>query len=269
MTRTRASGATGESQGWLSTYLGVSKKPLTILAFLLPLVVAYEIGLAFALRSSEGVLTNKAHVTLLRFFDTFGISAGGGLYLGGAVLVVVLLVWHVLTRDPWRLEPATPGLMAVESLMVTIPLIVLAQVILRNSAGSQPVPATPVVDPTALGSLTIWSKLAISIGAGLYEELLFRMLLIAVLHTMLVDVGKIGSGLGAVIAVGISAAAFTWYHPLADVHGGLAIEKAVFYFLAGLYFGAVYVLRGFGIVVGVHAIYDIVTVSMLHDPAGG
>ncbi len=257
MTRTRASGATGESQAWLSTYLGVSKKPLTILAFLLPLVVAYEIGLAFALRSSQGVLTNKAHVTLLRFFDTFGISAGGGLYLGGAVLVVVLLVWHVLNRDPWRLEPATPGLMAVESLIVTIPLIVLAQVILRNSAGSQPMPATPVVDPTALGSLTIWSKLAISIGAGLYEELMFRMLLIAVLHTLLVDVGKLNSTLGAVIAIVVSASAFTIYHPSAGLGSG------VFFFVAGLYFGGVYVVRGFGIVVGVHAIYDIIMVSML------
>ncbi|MEE8155851.1 MAG: CPBP family intramembrane glutamic endopeptidase [Phycisphaerales bacterium] len=257
MTRTRASGATGESQAWLPRYLGVSKKPLTILAFLLPLVVAYEIGLAFALRSSQGVLTNKAHVTLLRFFDTFGISAGGGLYLGGAVLVVVLLVWHMLNRDPWRLEPATPGLMAVESLMVTIPLIVLAQVILRNSAGSQPVPATPVVDPTALGSLSIWSKLAISIGAGLYEELLFRMLLIAVLHTLLVDVGKLNSTLGAVIAIIVSASAFTIYHPPAGLGSGM------FYFVAGLYFGGVYVIRGFGIVVGVHAIYDIIMVSML------
>ena len=257
MTRTRASGATGESHAWLATYLGASKKPLTILAFLLPLVVAYEIGLAFALRSSEGVLTNKAHVTLLRFFDTFGISAGGGLYLGGAVLVVVLLVWHVLTRDPWRLEPATPGLMAVESLMVTIPLIVLAQVILRNSAGSQPMPATPVVDATALGSLTIWSKLAISIGAGLYEELMFRMLLIAVLHTLLVDVGKLNSTLGAVIAIVVSASAFTIYHPSAGLGSG------VFFFVAGLYFGGVYVVRGFGIVVGVHAIYDIIMVSML------
>ncbi len=233
MTRTRVSGATGESQAWLSTYLGVSKKPLTILAFLFPLVVAYEIGLAFALRSSEGVLTNKAHETLLHFFDTFGISAGGGLYLGGAVLVVVLLVWHVLNRDPWRLEPATPGLMAVESLMVTIPLIVLAQVILRNSAGSQPVPATPVVDATALGSLTIWSKLAISIGAGLYEELMFRMLLIAVLHTLLVDVGKLNSTLGAVIAIVASASAFTIYHPSAGLGSG------VFFFVAGLYFGGV------------------------------
>ncbi len=256
MTSTRASGAKAESRAWLPAYLVASKKPLTILAFLLPLVVAYEIGLAFTLRSSEGVLTNKAHETLLRFFDTFGISAGGGLYLGGAALVVVLLVWHILTRDPWRLEPATPGVMAVESLMLTIPLIVLAQVILQNFT-AEAVAAAPTAGPTSLGELNIWSKLAISIGAGLYEELMFRMLLIAVLHTLLVDVAKLNSTLGAVIAIVVSASAFTIYHPSAGLGSG------VFFFVAGLYFGGVYVVRGFGIVVGVHAIYDIIMVSML------
>ena len=258
MSKTRASGATtAESRAFLVAYLTRSRKPLTILAFLLPLVIAYEIGLAFTLRSSQGVLTNKAHETLLRFFDTFGITAGGGLYLGGAALVVVLLVWHVLNRDPWRLEPATPGLMAVESLCLTIPLIVLAQLILRNTTGAETLAATPAADPAALGSLSIWSKLAISIGAGLYEELLFRMLLIAVIHTLLVDVGKLKSNLGALIAIVVSASAFTIYHPAAGLGSG------IFYFVAGLYFGGVYVLRGFGIVVGVHAIYDIIMVSML------
>ena len=58
--------------------------------------------------------------------------------------------------------------------------------------------------------------MSISIGAGLYEELLFRMMLIAVLHTLLVDVGKLASPVGATIAVVISAAAFTAYHPLKD-----------------------------------------------------
>ncbi len=258
MTSRRASGATAESRAWLSAYLVASKKPLTILAFLLPLVVAYEIGLAFTLRSSEGVLTNKAHETLLRFFDMFGISAGGGLYLGGAALVVVLLVWHILTRDPWRVELGTPGVMAAESLMLTIPLIVLAQVILQNFT-AEAVAAAPTAGPTSLGELNIWSKLAISIGAGLYEELLFRMLLIAVLHTLLVDVVKLSPTVGGTIAVAISAGAFTLYHPVAGLGSG------VFYFLAGLYFGGIYLLRGFGIVVGVHAIYDIIMVSMLTE----
>ena len=145
--------------------------------------------------------------------------------------------------------------------MLTIPLIVLAQVVLQNFA-SEAVVAAPSPEPTALGSLNIWSKLAISIGAGLYEELLFRMLLIAVLHTLLVDVAKLNSALGSTIAIVVSAGAFTLYHPAAG------LGPAVFYFLAGLYFGVVYLLRGFGIVVGVHAIYDIIMVSMLPQDIG-
>jgi hypothetical protein len=63
--------------------------------------------------------------------------------------------------------------------------------------------------------------------------------------------------MGATIAVLVSAAAFTLYH---QRH---AWPEVTFFFLAGVYFGAIYVVRGFGIVVGVHALYDIITVSLL------
>lgn len=244
-------------------YLVTSRQPLQILAFLLPLIIAYEVGLAFLLRSQEGVLTNKAHETLLQFFDVFGIPATGGLYLGGAAIVVVLLVWQVLSRDPWRIDAPVIGYMAAEALALTIPLIVLGLVL-----GDRPETAmtwgseAPAPD---LATLDIWSRLAISIGAGLYEELLFRMMLIAVVHTLLVDVGKMSSPLGALIAIFISAVAFMWYHPLAEAPGvpGISLQKALFYFLAGLYFGGVFYVRGFGIVVGVHVFYDVIVVSML------
>lgn len=240
-----------------NAYFDASKKPLQILVFLLPLVIAYEIGLAFFLPTDEGVvITVKAHQTLLGFFDTFGISAAGGLYLGGAALVIVLFIWHILTKDKWKIDVSAWGLMVAESIVLTIPLIVLAQ-ILPSSAGSEDVPLNLAMAGSELETLSIWSKFTISVGAGLYEELLFRMLLIAVIHTLLVDVVKINASSGATIAVIISAIAFTIYHPL-DGTGSMA-----FYFLAGLYFGSVYVVRGFGIVVGVHAIYDIIMVSML------
>ena len=249
------------------SYWVACKQPLPILWFLLPLIVAYEAGLALLLRSSEGVLTNKAHETLLQFFDTFGLPASGGLFLGGAAIVVVLLVWHVLTREPWRFELATPGLMAVESLVLTIPLIVMGVVI-----GSSSVAAAPGggPGPTDLTAMSAWERVAISVGAGLYEELLFRMLLIAILHTLLVDVGKLRSATGAGIAIVVSAVAFTVYHPLADPNAasaGVSVQRIAFYFLAGLYFGAVYVLRGFGIVVGTHALYDILVVTVLSGAA--
>jgi hypothetical protein len=247
------------------SYWFASREPLPILSFLLPLIVAYEIGLAVLLRSGDGVLTNKAHETILRFFEIFGLPASGGLFLGGALIIVVLLVWHALTRAPWRVDLATPGLMALESLAWTIPLIVLGLVI-----GSA-VAAAPGggAGPTDLTAMSVWEKVAISVGAGLYEELLFRMLLIALLHTLLVDVGKLKSATGATIAIVVSAVAFTVYHPLQGPDGAVSVQRVAFYFLAGLYFGGLYVLRGFGIVVGAHALYDVLVVTALSGPAEG
>ncbi len=265
MSRTSPQAAPGPDES-PAPYLVRSRQPLAILSFLLPLILAYELGLALLLRSGDGVLTNKAHETLLQFFDVFGITAKGGLYLGGAAIVVVLLVWHLLARDPWRIDAATPGLMAVESLTLTVPLIAVGVIIGGTPALAWGYEAAQDQSSPDLAALGLWSRLAISIGAGLYEELLFRMMLIAIIHTLLVDVGKMSSWVGGVIAVVVSAIAFTWYHPLQEAGGiGVSPRKVVFYFLAGLYFGAIYVVRGFGIVVGTHALYDVAVVSMLQD----
>jgi membrane protease YdiL (CAAX protease family) len=249
------------------SYWSASREPLSILSFLLPLIVAYEAGLALLLRSGDGVLTNKAHETILRFFEIFGLPAGGGLFLGGALIIVVLLVWHVLTRAPWRIDLATPGLMALESLVWTIPLIVLG-VIIGSAVGAAWAPGGGA-GPADLATMGVWERVAISVGAGLYEELLFRMLLIALLHTLFVDVGKMNSATGAAIAIVISAVAFTAYHPLGGRNGAVSGQRVAFYFLAGLYFGGVYVLRGFGIVVGTHALYDVLVVTVLSGPVDG
>lgn len=259
--RSRLSGAAPPS------YWVISKRPLQILAFLLPLIVAYELGLALVLRSDDGVLSTVAHIRLLEFFESFGIDASSGLLLGGVAIVVVLFIWHLLTRDPWEIDARALGLMAIESVIFTLPLVVFGQLIVREAISAAA--ADSVAGPLLLGvadrqiaELDLWSRLAISIGAGLYEELLFRMILLAVIHTLLVDVGKASHGLGATIAVIVSAAAFTWYHPLEDASGEPAWTRMMFYFVAGLYFGAVYVTRGFGIVVAVHVLYDVVMVTL-------
>ena len=229
-------------------YWSISKRPLQILAFLLPLIILYELALTFLLQSQESVRTVLAHRYLLQFFDAFNVAPQGGLHLGGIAIVVVLLIWHILERSPWRVSIGVCGFMAVESLVLTVPLLVLSQIVTRSAAGAF---------APALQDLDKWSQVSISIGAGLYEELMFRMLLIAVVHTLLVDVGKASHGLGAAIAVAVSAAAFAWYHPLK------AQSDTIFYLLAGLYFGTIYVSRGFGIVVAVHAFYDIFTFWLL------
>jgi hypothetical protein len=260
-----------------ATYWELSRRPLHVLLFLLPLIMAYEVGMAMVLRTETNITTIRAHGWLLRFFELVGIAPTGGLFLGGLAIVIVLLCWHFINRDPLRVRPVTLAGMAVESVLLTLPLLVMAALVARShmlpAAGAGAGPASTsggnaLASAEAIADLSIWSKMTISVGAGLYEELVFRMLLIAAIHFLLVDLGKASHFAGGLVAIVVSAALFTVYHPLEDVTGEFSMRAAVFYFAAGLYFGAVFVSRGFGIVVAVHALYDIATIALLQGGDG-
>ena len=82
------------------------------------------------------------------------------------------------------------------------------------------------------------------------------MLLIAVIHTLLVDVGRASNMVGNVVAIAVSAAVFTWYHPLEGPAGAISMQRVAVFAIAGMWFGALFVWRGFGIAVGAHVAYD-------------
>lgn len=233
-------------------YRATAKRPLQILVFLLPLVLLYELGLVFTLRHGTDVLTNKAHGGLVTFFETLGVT---GLYLGGVVIVVVLLIWHLLSRQRWHVDGTALVFMTAESLLLTLPLLALARLV---DVGLGPL-AGPDVELAGLGLLP---RLSIAIGAGLYEELVFRMLLIAIVHTLLVDAIGVSHTVGAAVGIAVAAVAFTVYHPLRDASGSIMPARVAFFLAAGLYFGVLYVLRGFGITVATHAAYDVLVMTL-------
>ncbi len=239
----------------LERYFEDARRPLHILLFVAPLVIAYEVGLLLLYPRHPDILLNLAHEGLLRIFSTLGVTIGLG--LPGFGLIVVLLLWQILSRDPWRPRWAVPLFMAVESLISAMPLLVAAQLLARV------VPAMGGEVDGRIAELDIWSKLVISLGAGLYEELVFRMLLIAVIHTVLVDVGRASHAVGAGVAIAISAAVFTWYHPLAGPDGIISLRRVAFFAIAGVYFGVLFVMRGFGIAVGAHVAYDAIVALWL------
>ncbi len=254
-------------------YVLRSQQPLEILFFLLPLVIFYEIGLLSILRFEGMVLDNKAHDAIRRIFDAVGIDAEAMslpvLSLPGILLVVILLVWQALSRRRWQVDLRTVGLMALESALLAVPLVVLAQLVVQAFApGVAPdvaagvAPAAAATAPVSLAELPVLGRLAVSIGAGLYEELIFRMALIAVLHTLLVDLLRWKEGPAITLSILLAAIAFALYHPLRDAGGAIDWPKAVAYLVIGCYFGAVFAFRGFGIVVGVHAAYDIAVLLM-------
>jgi len=251
--------------GW---YLELSQRPLQILIFLLPLIALYEVGTwlytsgAAIGASGDEAITISAYKLLIDFFGAFGV---GGLYLPGLALITVLLLWHVLSRDPWEVHLGVPVVMLVEAFLLAVPLLVLDQLINRLFAGGG---GAALMSGPVIESLPWQARLTLSIGAGLYEELLFRMIIIALVHMLLVDFGRMKSGQGALIALIVSAVAFTFYHDV-RIDGVIQPERVAFFLVSGLFFASVYVVRGFGVVVGAHAMYDVLVIVILPLLTGG
>jgi membrane protease YdiL (CAAX protease family) len=118
-----------------------------------------------------------------------------------------------------------------------------------------PAAAQTTTDP--LTRLPWQAALTISMGAGLYEELLFRMIGILALHLIFVDLAKMSERVGTGLAILICAAAFSAYHNVIGPRGEVDALKAISLMAAGIYFGVVFATRGFGLAVGVHVIYDV------------
>ena len=105
--------------------------------------------------------------------------------------------------------------------------------------------------------------LVLSLGAGLYEELLFRVLLVGgmlALGSMLLP-GRRGL-VGAAAVLG-SALLFAAFHYLGALGDEWSLSSFVFRFLGGLAFSLIYALRGFGIVAWTHALYDVFLLTLL------
>lgn len=240
----------------IHNYWDRTQWPLQSLYFLLPLIVAYELGTWLYGRTGGRLPGRLTTETLLQqFFDLFGVT---GYYLPGLLVLVVLLCWHLLRRDPWTLEPPLYLLMAVESVLLAAPLVVFSIVLFR-----EPIMNAALAATDAQGPNSIISWLLLSLGAGIYEELVFRLIAIAVFHMVLVDLLALPKLYGAVGAVVLSAAAFAIVH-FTGAGGGqpFALGRFLFYFTAGVYLAAVYVLRGFGVVVAVHAVFDVIIVCL-------
>ena len=247
------------------TYAVLSTRPLHVLVFLLPLIVAYEVGLVVFLHGKSGAVeTIKAHEQLSQFFKLFGTAAP---FLPGIAMVLVLFTWHVFERDKWKLYPSVLAGMLAESFVWMLPLLVMGLLLSKPAA---------IAIAGDVETLDMPSRAALSVGAGLYEELLFRLVGISAAHFVLVDVLRVKDMPARVLAVGASAVAFALYHNVLTTTGGswslAPVHLVLFYLLAGAYFGAVFLLRGFGIVVAVHMLYDLMALVLLpalKDQLGG
>jgi membrane protease YdiL (CAAX protease family) len=238
------------------SYWEISRRPLTALVFIAPILITYELGV---LTLGPDSLRNAADVWVRQFLRLLGF---GQYFLLPLLVCGMLLGWHHLRRDPWTIRRRAVGIMWLESLVLGVGLLLMAQLMGRVFSTTSA--------PAFLASgdnRSIWSKFIGYLGAGCYEELLFRLILLSgiALAAKQAGLNRRGSLLTAIVVTSVLFAAvhyrfelslFSWV--IGPQYGeSFTWFSCFFRIAAGMFFGCLFVLRGFGIVVGAHAIYDV------------
>lgn len=233
----------------MNSYFSSTRSPWANLVFLAPLLALYECGVVLFGNGDPSALRNGADVWLRWGLARYGVAHP---WAAPALVVVVLVVRTVLARKdrPADLVTACFG-MAVESVLFAVGLWAVA----RNF---DPLLKTWGVLPAASvgGRVPAAGQLVTYVGAGIYEEVLFRLGLFALLWYLLRLVA-VPSPAALVTAAVAAAVVFAAAHHIGPTGEEVAPARFLFRVTAGLYFTVLYVSRGFGIAVGTHAGYDV------------
>ncbi len=234
----------------VTSYASDSRSPRYAILFVVPLLLGYE-GLAFALaRPGAAEIRNGADVILQSVF--YWLGGATGIYVFEALLVGTGL-WLV-TRD-WRRHPgplraAVFGGMALESV-----LLALAVGIVLRGITAVVLHYVPLSVPNGLNVPT---QLMVSLGAGLYEELLFRVIVVGGLAALGTRVLRWSRGASWTMACVIGALLFSSFHYIGPYADTLRWSSFLFRFFAGVIFSILYLVRGFGITAWTHSLYDVI-----------
>lgn len=217
---------------------------LTSLVLVLPLLVFYEIGvLASDQMNGADLITS----TLVRAFGVKGLIWTQV----GLMVIVVAIAIYLRRNQQLSLRQILPVL--IESLLYALLMGSFIIFVMVDLLGIDPrLAATP------LSRAGVFQKLVMSVGAGVHEELVFRLLLLGGLSALLTKTGLVKrTWLAFVIALVISSLLFSAVHHIGPLGDPLRVGVFVYRAIAGVLFGLLFQLRGFAIAVYTHALYDI------------
>lgn len=258
-------GAGGAEPKGFRGYLTRTRYPLYSILFVVPLALFYEFGVVkvnepiIATHGSEMRVTADKIIrdALGWFLDLCGVHGAaarpGDFGVASViVLILVLLGWQIACRKGWDVRPLTLLGVAGEAVLFGFLWFLAAYYVID-----------PLAKMTIENESARWltsgafREIVFAAGAGVYEEFLFRMLLVWVIAVVVAGITSLEWDPSRFIAVLLAAVVFSAHH-----HIGLSGEPFTWMMfayraVAGAFFGIVYYLRGFGVAVGCHAMYNV------------
>lgn len=280
------------------SYLERTSRPIYAIIFLLPFIVFYEVG---TILINTDVLNQSqvrvvAFVWLQNLLEYMGSSDKLAWVAPPVAVVVILVALQLSSRKPWGFSLSDLCPMGIECILLAVPLIVLSlflnsppkpqddigqfgdnaklgiynihndKTVLSCSSitGNSLLSAAVETDGSEVTSDSLLASIVTGIGAGIYEELVFRLILICILMLLFQDVLRFSHKNSIILSVLVSAGLFSAHHHIVFVNGQLVLSAAFdwtkfgFRTIAGIYFAVLFAIRGFGITAGTHAFYDII-----------
>ena len=219
--------------------------------FALPLFLTYQALTLLSPPGATGAVRNGADVLLQELSFRIAGPRGPLLLLVCLMGIGVWLVVRDLRANRRDLRAPVFGLMLAEAVGLALVFGVIVSAV--TSGLVRPAAMMLQAPVSALGFGT---RLMLSLGAGLYEELLFRVLLVGTFAwagRRLLGLRPLVAGLVAALFGAVIFSAFHYVGPYGDPFG---VYSFVFRTIAGLAFSALFLLRGFGITAWTHALYD-------------
>ena len=248
-----------------NSYAERTSRPIYALVYLLGFMIAFMVGTILIQPSAMSQSLSEPQVRVVAFIwvqnimQYLGFSPRAALIGTPLVVVVILTALQITSKTSWHVKLEDMFLMLVESVLLSVPLIVLSLLLNRQGAVSN----TALAGQGAEIQSLLWSDIVTGIGAGIYEELVFRLILICLLMLIFQDLFGVEKKPAVIWSVLISAILFSAHHHIFFANGQFyhgdtfTIGKFVFRTIAGGYFAVLYAVRGFGITAGTHAFYNI------------
>ncbi len=218
---------------------------LTSLILVFPLLLAYQLGVLFTLP-----MLNGADFITTLLLGHFALSLRGYLIFVGCVFLIFAAAVAILRRKQ-RFNPSIILPVLLESSVYALTMGSLIVLVMTKLLGISPVLAA------SLQSQGLLTRMVMSMGAGVYEETVFRLGLLTGLTLFLSKFMGVRRWLAVLGALVMSAIAFSAIHHIPPYGDPLALGIFTFRVLAGLCFGGLFLVRGYSVAVYTHALYDI------------
>lgn len=222
--------------------------------FTIPLFFIYEVGILFLSKDDILVVRNGADFLMRSILESFGIF---GLYGLGAIFLIGFIITYIYffnDKSNKSIRADYLFIMIFESVCWALILYFLLSkfmLVLMNPIGK-----------------TITQQVTLAVGAGIYEEFLFRVMLISGLTGIIGFVFLWSEKVRKAAALIIAAGIFSAFHFVGDYGDFFSMELFLLRFFAGIVLGVLYIARGFGITAYAHSIYDLIVLIQItiHTP---